>query len=276
MPEHSKQRAPETSFDALVLAGRRGDVDELAEQAGATHRALIEVGGVPMLERVVTTLRAVPDIGRIVVSIDRPELARREPGLAALEAAGAVSLLEATPSPSRSVLDALDRFRDRPLILTTADHPLLTPEMVGHFLDRVRRGGADVALGLVPERVVRERFPESKRTYLAFRDGGYSGANLFAFQGPASRRAAEFWTRAERLRKRPWRLALSFGLWSLALFLGRRLSLADAMRRASRAIGARVEAIPLPFARAAVDVDRMGDLILVRRLLAADRTPAHV
>ncbi|MEZ4586285.1 MAG: nucleotidyltransferase family protein [Gemmatimonadales bacterium] len=276
MPEQPKERFRETAFDALILAGRRGDADELAEQAGATHRALIELDGAPMLERVVATLRAVPAIGRIVVSIDRPELARREPGLAALEAAGAVGLLEATRSPSRSVLDALDRFHARPLLLTTADHPLLTPEMVTHFLDRVRRSGADVAVGLVSERVVRERFPESKRTYLAFRDGGYSGANLFAFQGPDSRRAAEFWTRAERLRKRPWRLAASFGLWSLALFLGRRLTLADAMRRASRTIGARVEAIPLPFARAAVDVDRMGDLILARRLLAADRSPAHV
>jgi len=48
------------------------------------------------------------------------------------------------------------------------------------------------------------------------------------------------------------------------------------MRRASRAIGARVEAIELPFAQAAVDVDRMDDLILARRLLTTEPGPAHV
>jgi len=276
VPEQPKERPDQPVFDALILAGRRGGIDELADQAGATHRALIEVGGVSMLERVIATLRAVPGLGRIMVSIDRPDLARLDAGLTSLEATGTISLLPATGSPSRSVLEALERLEDRPLLLTTADHPLLTPEMVEHFLDLATKNGPDLAIGLVPERIVRARFPESKRTYLEFRDGGYSGANLFAFLGPASRRAAEFWVRAERLRKRPWRLAASFGLWSLALFLTRQLTLADAMERASRTIGARVEAIALPFAQAAVDVDRMGDLLLARRLLATEPGPAHV
>jgi hypothetical protein len=40
------------------------------------------------------------------------------------------------------------------------------------------------------------------------------------------------------------------------------------MRRASRVIGARIQAVPLPFAEAAVDVDRLSDLILVREILS--------
>ena len=43
---------------ALLLAGRRSADDPLAEAAGAPHRALLDIGGVPMLERVLRTLVA--------------------------------------------------------------------------------------------------------------------------------------------------------------------------------------------------------------------------
>ena len=59
-------------YQALVLAGRRGVSDPLAEREGTSHRALLDVAGVPMLLRVVRTLRASPRIGRIAISIDEP------------------------------------------------------------------------------------------------------------------------------------------------------------------------------------------------------------
>ncbi len=66
-----------------------------------------------------------------------------------------------------------------------------------------------------------------------------------------------------------------FGPISLLLFLLRRLDLDAALARASRAIGARVEAVRLPFAEAAVDVDKPSDLELVSRLLAeSQREPS--
>ena len=43
---------------ALVLAGVRPGKDALAEFAGVSHKALIPVGGVAMLDRVVNALRA--------------------------------------------------------------------------------------------------------------------------------------------------------------------------------------------------------------------------
>jgi hypothetical protein len=124
---------------------------------------------------------------------------------------------------------------------------------------------------MVAARVLRARFPESKRTYVPFRDDGYSGANLFLFRTPASRAAAAFWVRAERFRKRPWRLVSAFGPVALALFLLRRLDLDSALARASRTIGARVAAVRLPFPEAAVDVDKPADLELARRIAGADQ-----
>ena len=80
--------------------------------------------------------------------------------------------------------------------------------------------------------------------------------------------AVAFWTRAERYRKQPWRLVFSFGPVALLLFLLRRLSLDAALVRASHSLGCRARAIAMPFAHAAVDVDKVEDLALVRRILA--------
>jgi hypothetical protein len=126
-----------------------------------------------------------------------------------------------------------------------------------------------LAVGVVAESVIRASYPSTTRTYLRFRDGGYSGANLFAFRSRQARRAADFWIRAEEFRKQPWRLARAFGPMSLLLFKLRLLSLEQALERASRSIGCRIRAVPLPFAEAAIDVDRPADLDLVSEILTA-------
>jgi hypothetical protein len=125
-----------------------------------------------------------------------------------------------------------------------------------------------VRVGLVAASLLRARFPESTRTYLPMRDDLYSGANLFAFLTPDAKRAAEFWVRAEASRKRPWRLALAFGPRALIAFWRRRFDLDAALEQVSRVIGARVRAVRMPFAEAAIDVDRASDLALATRILS--------
>jgi GTP:adenosylcobinamide-phosphate guanylyltransferase len=257
---------------ALVLAGSRGPSDPLALSQGARHRALLEVGGTPMLVRVLRALRATRGMGRITVSIEEPEALASLPELDALVREGVLAIHRSLPSPSRSVQDVLASHpATQPRLVTTADHALLRPEIIEHFLGDAEHSGADLAIGLVAERLLRARFPDSKRTYLRFRDDGYSGANLFLFRTPRAREAAAFWVRAERFRKRPWRLVSAFGPVALGLFLLRRLDVDQALERASRTVGARVAAIRLPFAEAAVDVDKPADLELARSLAAGDQ-----
>ncbi len=218
-----------------------------------------------MLLRVVRTLAAAPSLAKLWISIDEPALLEPLPELAALRASGRLEIHESLPSPSVSVQSAL-AATGTPLLVTTADHALLEPRTVEHFLAEAAARGCDVAAGLVSERVIRARFPESTRTYIRLRGDAFSGANLFAFRTPAAGRAAEFWVRAERFRKQPWRLARAFGPLTLLLFLLRRLDLEAALARISRAMGIRVAAIVLPFAEAAVDVDRPSDLALANRI----------
>jgi len=260
--------SPMESYRALVLAGRRGTQDPLDELQPGTHPAMIDVGGVPMLVRVVRSLRESERIGRIAISIDTTSALTN----AELEADDQLLHHQSLDSPSRSVQDALAELgsdRQGPVLVTTADHALLTPEIIAEFLERADALGTDLAVGVVEESVIRGAYPETTRTYLRFREGGYSGANLFAFRTPLAARAAEFWVNAEQFRKQPWRLARAFGPVSLLLFVLRRLSFDAALVRGSAAIGCRVDAVRLPFAEAAIDVDRPADLALVSKILAA-------
>ncbi len=257
-------------FNALVLAGRRSEPDAFAGDRGGTHRALLEVIGVPMLVRVVRVMRASSGIDRIAVSIDDRAAFDSVPELRELAARGDITYHSSLDSPSRSVRDALEsKLLGERILVATADHALLTAEMVDYFIEHAEKTDADVAVGTVNETVIRAAYPTASRTYLRFRDGGYSGANLFAFRTARAIRAAEFWIGAEEFRKHPWRLARAFGPKALLLFALRRLSFDAALERASQSIGCRVRAVPLPFAEAAIDVDQPSDLALATRALQA-------
>ena len=259
------------TYAGLVLAGRREGVDPFAEAEGASHRALIPVGGVPMLLRVLRCLEEARDVSDTAVSIDRPELLEAVPDLAAAVDAGRLQVHPSQSSVSHSVSDSHDRIglSDRPVLVTTADHALLTPAMTDHCTHAADVSTADLLVGLVSKRVLRAAYPESTRTYIPLRGDAWSGANLFVFRTPAARRAADFWMRAERHRKQPWRLARAISPGALLRFALGRLDLEGAFAYLSRTVGCRVVPLALPFAEAAIDVDRPSDLELAETVLAA-------
>lgn len=256
------------TFTALVLAGSRGASDPVAAAAGMAQKCLVPAGGEPMLCRVLDTLLASPSIGRVFVTLQDPAAIEGDPGLHR-RLGRRVALLRGDRTPSLSVATALAAIPDPfPMLVTTADHPLLTPEIVGHFTTAATRTGADVAAGLTSSGVLLASYPDSKRTWLRFRDERYSGANLFALLTPRSAQAVAFWRRVEADRKKPWRIARAFGYGSLLAYLLGRLTLAQAMQRVSRVMGCEASAVPLPFAEAAIDVDKPADLALVETILA--------
>lgn len=258
---------------ALVLAGRRGPDDPLAEAHGASHRALLPVGGVPMVLRVVRTLLATERIEQLHISIDAPEHLSEIDELAALEAEGRLQVHRSESSPSRSVGAVFETSRS-PLLVTTADHALLDSAMLAHFIDAMEGSDADILVGLVSETLLQAAYPETTRTYLRFRSESWSGANLFGCLTPDARKAVDFWRRAERHRKQPWRLVSAIGADLAALYMAGRLDIDEALVRASKKIGADVRKVEMLIPEAAIDVDRESDLALASRILAAREAAA--
>jgi GTP:adenosylcobinamide-phosphate guanylyltransferase len=256
------------ALQVLVLAGSRGGQDPVAVAAGVTEKALAPVSGRPMLLRVIDALRAVPELGRIWVAAPDHAAFLQLGEIAGLAGSGELRLTGTGEGPADSVLVALEGGLAPPFLVATADSPLLTPDIVAEFLAGARASGADIAVGLAGEAVIRTAYPDTQRTYLKFRDGGVSGCNLFYVASPQGLAAIRFWRRAQRERKKPWRLVRAFGVWSLLLFLTRRLGLDAAMRRAGAVIGCRAAAVRIGTAEAAIDVDKPQDLVLVERILA--------
>jgi GTP:adenosylcobinamide-phosphate guanylyltransferase len=263
--------APGPTFDAVVLAGSRGGSDPVAAAAGASHKCLVTAGGVPMLARVVEALAASAWIGRILVVLDQPDLMGTLPRLAPLIESGRLGAMGAAPSPSLSVRAALGRLQTFPVLVTTADHALLSGAIIDAFCGAAIESGADVAAGLASATAILGAYPESRRTFWHFRGERYSGANLFAILTPRGENAVVFWRRVEQDRKRPWRIARAFGWGALLAYLSRRLTLEQATRRLSRVLDASAVAVPIAIAEAAIDVDKPEDLELVERILAARR-----
>lgn len=243
---------------ALVLAGSRpGAPDPVAVAEGVAHKALAAVGGKPMLARVVEALRA--------AGIERVAVSASDGAVTDLARALGCEVLPTGEGPSASVATGLDTL-GTPLVVTTADHALLRPDWVGQFL-RDAPGSADVAVLLARREAVEAAVPGSRRTYLRFADGHWSGCNLFLLKTPRAGAAITTWSMVEADRKRPWRIAARLGPGILLNYALGRLTLADALARLGQRIGIAASLVAARDGLAAVDVDKPQDLADVRALV---------
>lgn len=254
------------TWTAILLAGDRPGGDPLARHFGLSSKALVRVGGSTMLHRVVETLLSSPEIRRVVILAQQPDLlisgdtrhlAYHPRVSLAVSGAGIASSIGAIAG------SAIAPF---PLLVTTVDHVLLTPEMLGEFLSAT--GDCDIAVGVGERSVLEGRYPDNKRTWLKFADGHYSGANLFALRNLKVGAALSLWEGVEQDRKRVWKLFARFGLLLLARAVTRSIGFGQAVARAGERLSLRAKPVVLTAPEAAIDVDKLSDLELAERILA--------
>ena len=246
---------------AVVLAGSRPGTDPFAQRYGTDLKALIPVGGEPMVRRPVRALLASANVDGIRVLAQQPERVRE-----VLPADLRISVEESGETIA-ATLERLcvDPDLQWPLLVTTADHALLTPEMVADFL--AKAAGADVAIGIVSRDALMKRLPQTQRTWLKFRGGAYSGANLFLLGGPKIRSTLELWRSNEQNRKKAWRMLLTVGLFAGLGALLRLRSLQQTLDSVGRKLNLTIRAVELSDPLAAVDVDKPADHELVTAIL---------
>ena len=252
-------RAPDPRWTAIVLAGERPGDDPVGRPFGPGPKALVPVGGRPMVTRVCETLVACPDVAGVVV------LAQDGAALVAALPAGCVVRPSGSGIAQSVAAVAGGTDAPWPVLVTTADHPLLTPAAVAEFLQGV--GAADVAVGVVARARLLARHPTTRRTWLRMRDGGWTGANLFALTGPGALPALTHWTAVERDRKRAAALIASFGPWLALRTLARTLTLDEAVGRAGERLGLRAAVVALSDPDMGIDVDRPADRRLAELIL---------
>ena len=250
----------------LVLAASRGPNDPMAARYGVSHKCLIEVGGKPMLARVVETLLSHSAVKSVGISIENDGVLGPVLG----DNADKVRFFKSKSSAPASVQAALEEMGDDgPVLVTTADHALLDHKMLDHFMIQAQGTDADLLVGLARAQIILQEYPDAKRTFLKFGGDRVSGCNMFAFKTPRAQKVLSFWQRVEKNRKNPIKLIAAFGLRPLVAYATGTLNLDKAFELASQRIGLKAHPVLMPFANAAVDVDKPEDKELVERILAS-------
>ena len=250
-----------TNYTALLLAGSRPGGDPFAEANGVKAKALIPVAGEPMIARPVRALLGSTKVERVrVLAQDGALLAPALPKDKRLT-------IEPSGATIAATLEAIlaDPATHYPLLVTTADHALLDGAMIDDFCARAE--GADVAIGLVERRPLMARLPTTQRTWIGFRGGAYSGANLFALGSPKAARAVALWREVEQDRKKGWKLLTALGVPGL-LGLMRFRTLDQTLAAMGKKLGLGLRAVHMTNPLAAVDVDKPADLELVEAIIA--------
>ncbi len=255
-----------SKLTAIVLAGQRPGPDPLAEHFGQPNKALIPIAGQPMLAWVGAALVARGDMKRIVILAQHGEALLDNPQTRWLRDEPHVTTRDCGDSVVEAITTTLRAFPGGyPFLLTTADNVLLDDAIIDQFVRRAE--GADIGVALVERRTLEAAYPGNRRTWLPFRGGAYSGANLFWLGSPAAIEALAVWRRVEQQRKKARAVLGAFG-WGLALLIAlRRLTLDQAIARAGRRLGIKARAVVLPFAEACIDVDKPTDHAMAEAIL---------
>ena len=248
-------------WTAIVLAGSRPGADPFAAEYGTDLKALIPVAGVPMVARPVAALLGSPEVDHVQVLTQQPDRiaavmpddARVNVGPSGETIASTLERILAGPATSY------------PLLVTTADHALLDPAIIADFC--ARADGADVAIGLVERKSLLARLPHTSRTWLRFRAGAYSGANLFAFGSAKAAKAVALWRAVEQDRKKGWRMIAALGPIALIGALLRLRTLDQPLAAVGRTLDLDIRKVELENPLAAVDVDKPADHELVTAIL---------
>jgi GTP:adenosylcobinamide-phosphate guanylyltransferase len=257
------------AFTAVVLAADRGPDDPITIAAGVNCKAMIPIRGIPMVIRVLNVLAASRQISQRILCGPPRHVLSLEPELQSFITSREVEWFANQPTPSSSAFQVLASLPEQtPILLTTADHALLSTRIVDYFCTEALVSGCDVVVGIAKYDAVMGAYPQTRRTATRLSDGAYCGCNLFAFLTPQARRAADFWRQVENQRKNPLRVIRALGWTAISRYLLGRLSLEEALERISRRLGFEAGAVVIPFPEAAIDVDSISDWELVEKIVS--------
>lgn len=249
-------------YTAIVLAGSRPGRDPFAGQFGNDIKALVAVAGEPMVRRPVRALLASENVDRVIILSQNPDRIA-----AVIPKDTRVQFRESTGTIAATMLTICrDPATRWPLLVTTADHALLDTAIIDEFC--AGAAGSDLAVGVVERKVLMQRFPDAQRTWLKFRRGAYTGANLFTLASAKVAPAIELWRTAEQDRKKGWRVIALVGPMTLIGTLLRLLSIDNVLARLGRKLGLTIRAVRLSNPVAGVDVDKPADHTLAEDIFA--------
>jgi GTP:adenosylcobinamide-phosphate guanylyltransferase len=242
---------------ALVMAASRSGVDDpVAKLQGKPNKCLVEIDGEVMLVRVVNALLHSGCFKKIYISIENDELLKTVPELVRLMDSGQVVGIRSEGNIADSVLAAARQIPDLlPVMITTGDNALHTPEVVRDFVSQFMSSTGDVAVAFTGSKEVLSEYPDASLAFHQLKDGGWSSCNLYGLRNEKSLKAANIFRSGGQFGKRHMRILTSLGVVPFILYKLKVVKLATLMRRIGKNLGLVVDTVVLPYGFAPIDVD---------------------
>jgi molybdopterin-guanine dinucleotide biosynthesis protein A len=249
----------------IITAGGRPEPDDaLYVYTQDKPKALLDMCGRTMLERVVDALQASRYVEDVVVvglgsdmgmSFQRPVYHLSDHGgMVSNVLAGIQWIEENRPGAER-------------LLACSADIPLLTGAIIDDFVERCRPWDKAIYYNFVTREVMEKRFPGSRRTFVKLKGLEIAGGDVMIGHVSLGRGHRELWEALTSARKHAWQLARVVGLRMLLKFLFRQVSIRDIEETIGRLVNQPASVILNPYAEIAMDVDKPYQVELARKEL---------
>ncbi|MCA9953809.1 MAG: nucleotidyltransferase family protein [Anaerolineales bacterium] len=251
-----------TTINCVVLAGGLPQPGEpMYELTQGKSKALIDMNGRTMLERVVDALQDSHSGGEIVVvglgsdlgmSFHKSVYHTHDHGsLMKNTLAGIAKMRELHPETNL-------------MLICSADIPTLTPQIVDEFVQACEPFDNGLVYNFVDKATLEARFPHSNRTYVKLKDALIAGGDMTLIQADLSDTNRDIWEALTNSRKHAWQLARIVGFRFLLKFLLRQLSIADIEAVTKRITGRPAKIMLNRHAEIAMDADKPEQVLLLR------------
>lgn len=245
----------------LTAGGTPTPEDPLYPYCNGLPKAMIPIGKKPMIQWVLDALAAAKTINRIVmigladnIQVHYPrEMVRIEDQGSMVEniIAGAQTLLS-YPDPSQYAL------------IAASDVPAVTPEAIDWVSEQTVKAQKDFVYTVVSRPVMEKRFPESKRSYIPLKDIAICGGDINAINLTHVNYDNPMYRKLIDARKNALKQASLLGFDTLLLIFFRAITLAQTEKRVCKRLEVDGLVLPSPYAELAMDVDKPGQLELLR------------
>lgn len=259
--------AHNATVTAVIMAGKRsGVLDPLAQKAGVAQKCVVPVNGIPMVARVADAVAACPQVGAIRIVAHEPDEIAAQPNIVKLMEEGRLSFAEGKFNIVDSVFSA-SQGADFPLLITTADNCLVTPEGYSEFITKCYAAQAGGAAGLARKEDVQKADPIGQKRFYEFRDGGFSNCNMYWIGSAQALSAAEIMREGGQFVKFPRRIIKAFGLLNLIRFRLGTGSKEKIFAQISKRFGFKLVPVELSDGHYAIDVDNERTFAVTEKIL---------
>jgi hypothetical protein len=249
-------------MDAVLLSGGVPKPDEpLYPYTKGKPKALINIGGIPMIQWVLDAIEAAKTVSKVVVVGMSPENNLTSTKISAyipskgdlLENVrlGVVELTEQNPESGHA-------------LIVSSDIPAVTAESIDWVVNKSSESDKDLYYSIITRQIMEARFPDSNRSYTRLRDVEVCGGDMNVVRMLKVAGDDELYRNIMDARKNVFKQASLIGYDTLFYLLIRRFDLKSAVKQVEKRLNITGEAVLCPYAEVGMDVDKPHQLEILR------------